>query len=145
MSKKRPKGRLDFGKYDEIQLQKIEVPAEPDTTLSLKLICQERHSTSKCSYHQLKSFSDKLRIITSVSWSAITSSPRTTNGYEVMPRTSLVRSIPDGVPPSAEIFVFRFGGGSGSKHSGRIAGYKAGSTFYLLFVDSQMDLYDHGS
>ncbi len=66
MSKKRPKGRLDFGKYDEIQLQKIEVPAEPDTTLSLKLICQERHSTSKCSYHQLKSFSDKLRIITSV-------------------------------------------------------------------------------
>lgn len=145
MSKKRPKTRIDFGKYDDAEPQKIEVPAEPDTTLSLKLICQDEHSTSKCSYHQLKSFSEKLRVITSVSWSTIVSSSRTTNGYEVIPRPSLKRVVPVGVPPSAEILIFRFGGGAGSKHSGRIAGYKAGSTFYLLFIDSKLDLYDHGS
>src|ERR1700722_6284696 len=132
MSKKHKK-TISFGKYEAPE-EKFTLPSGPlDTTFSFKHICTEQHAPKSCSFPQLKSFNDKIRILCSLPWETIEQSPHETNGYEFMPRDQLTRNVPSTVPSSAKIMVFRFGGGSGSQNSGRIAGYKSGQTFYVLF------------
>ena len=108
---------------------------------SLRYVCLGRHSTSQCSYEQLKALASQLRIICSLSWSELNSSPRNTNGWEHIPCDQLKADLPVGIPALKRVTVFRFGG---KTTAGRIAGYREGSTFHVLFVDSRMDLYDHG-
>jgi hypothetical protein len=146
MSKKHNKKRpVNFGKFDRGDEKPTLVVSVPDIVFSFKHICTGQHAPQQCSYPQLKSFNDKIRILCYLSWSSIDGSPRETNGYEIMPRAFLSRSVPSQVPTQSDILVFRFGGGSGSRNTGRIVGFKDGNTFHVLFVDSKLDLYDHGS
>lgn len=142
MSKKH-KNKISFGSYEKEEQNPKIASDPPDVTFSFKHICTSQHSPAVCSYPQLKSFNDKLRILSSLTWSTIDSSPRETSGYEMLPSKFLKRSIPDSLPATPSVMIFRFGGGSGSKNSGRIAGYKKDHTFYVLFVDSKLDLYEH--
>jgi len=142
-NKHKKKGKIDFGKFERQEEDPALEVSTPDLTFSFKHICMDEHAPQQCSYPQLKSFNDKIRILSCLPWSSIDSSPRETNGYEIMPRPSLKRTIPTVVPAKAEILIFRFGGGSGSKNSGRIAGFKLKDVFYVLFVDSKLNLYDH--
>ena len=142
---RRHNGSIDFGKYEKEEEKPKFSSSPPSVTFSFKYICQNDYSPARCSYPQLKSFNDKLRMLSSLSWSAIDSSPRETNGYELLSKNILKRTVPSAAPNISNVMVFRFGGGSGSKNSGRIAGYKADHIFYVLFVDPKLDLYDHSN
>ena len=137
------KRSINFGKFEEEEGKQSLFALDADTTFSFKHICTNEHSPQQCSFSQLKSFNDKIRILSCLPWVSIDGSPRETNGYEILPRTGLSREVPPQVPGKAAILVFRFGGGSGSQNSGRIAGFKGGTTFYILFVDSKLNLYSH--
>jgi hypothetical protein len=128
---KKPQAKPEKPQFDK---------ATPGPAFSFKFICTSQHSTSKCSYEQLKSLADKLRILSDLDWNRIELSPRTTNGYEKLPQKSIKRQIPAALPNGEAVLVFRFGSGSSA---GRIAGFRQGHRFNVLFIDSKFDLYDH--
>ena len=111
--------------------------------ISFQYICQDKFCIKLCSHDQYRSLSDKLRIICNLDWNVIDSAPRTTHGYEKMPRKQLRATVPSQIPADSEILVFRFGSGD---HVGRLVGCRLGKRLYLLFVESTLNsLYNHGS
>jgi hypothetical protein len=142
MSKK-PRGPINFGKYERSETSPILREVHADTTFSFKYICTDQHAPQRCQYGQLKSFNDKIRMLCDLTWPMIVSSPKETNGYEELPQDAISRTIPERANHKDGLLVFTFGGRSGSSHSGRMVGFRRGHTFYVLFVDSRLDLYDH--
>lgn len=114
---------------------------------SFRHICQKDFCAKKMPVEKFKAYSDKLRILSDLEWSAIESSPKETNGFELMPVSSLNATLPTLFKTLQEIWVFRFGGGGnvGSRTSGRIAGVREGDSFFVLFIDRDFTLYNHGS
>ena len=157
MSKKKRKSRVDSSPFRQPDLapKKIEftAPSIPaDTTaerpwFSFRHICQKEFAAKRCSYEKLKAYSDKLRQLSELEWKVIESSPRETNGYELIPLSQIKGTIPEKFSKHDAMVVFRFGGcgNVASKTSGRIAGVREKERFYVLFVDSSFSLYDHGS
>lgn len=107
---------------------------------SFRYIDTGSYCIKKCSIEQFRSISDKLRILSGLDWGTIDTSPRETNGYEMLPVSELKSASPP--PPfsnETQVVVFRFGG-----KKGRIVGIKRDSMFYVLFIDHNFTLYDHG-
>lgn len=143
MSKKKGKTKphLRNKPGDSLRIVPPAKPPENTPSFSHKYIDQGICCIKNCTHAQFKSLADKLRILCNLEWNVIDSSSRTTNGYEKMPRHQLKTQIPGAVPATAQIYVFRFGMGD---HSGRLAGYRSGNCFHILFVESTFgDLYDH--
>jgi len=88
-------------------------------------------------------------MLSDLEWGVIDGLPSKARGYETIPVKSLKASakVPEPFSKAEAVLVFRFGGGGGvgSRTGGRIAGIKDGDRFYILFIDSKFDLYDHGS
>lgn len=108
---------------------------------TFKDICTSDYCIKKCSYEQLKSLTDKLRILSSLEWRTIETSPRETNGFELLPADALSAPLPDAFSRINQVMVFRFGG---KTTAGRIVGHRNNDRFYVLFVDRDFTLYDHG-
>ena len=109
---------------------------------SHRFICTRDFCIKKCSYEQFKSLADKLRILSELEWKIIKSSPRETNGYEEIPVKQINGTLPNNFSNLDSVMIFRFGGGS---RGGRIVGTLEENRFYILFIDSKYNLYDHGS
>lgn len=89
-----------------------------------------------------KSFADKLRILSSLDWPTIESSPRETNGFEMLPVSALKEALPVPFTEHKQAMIFRFGGATG----GRIVGVRDNKDrFYFLFIDHDFSFYDHGT
>jgi hypothetical protein len=116
-------------------------------SFSFRHVCTKAFCVKKCCYEQIKAYSDKLRQLSELEWDVIESSPRETNGYEKINTSQIKASLPQAFRNKSEVMVFRFGGGGGvgSKTSGRIVGIKEKECFFVLFVDRDFTLYDHGS
>lgn len=87
---------------------------------SHRYITNGAYCLKKCSIEQFRSFADKLRILSSLEWKQIDSSPRETNGYEMLPKGQLAESAPAPFDKADTLMVFRFGGQKG----GRMVGAK---------------------
>jgi hypothetical protein len=96
----------------------------------------------RCSIEQLKGISDRLRILSTMDWKEIESSPRETHGFEMMPVGEIKGQIPKNFEKEKAIAVFRFGAGRGPR-AGRIAGVRQGDKFNILFIDRDYTLYAH--
>jgi hypothetical protein len=114
---------------------------------SFRHICQKDFCVKKCSIEKFKSYADKLRILSELDWKTIESSPSETNGFELIPVRNIKGSLPDRFSAHENVWVFRFGGPGrvASKTSGRIAGIRDKDRFFVLFIDRDFTLYDHGS
>lgn len=116
---------------------------------SFRHICNKEFCVKKCSIEQFKAYSDALRMLSDLEWGVIDGLPSNGRGYEAIPVKSLNASakIPEPFSKAEAVLVFRFGGGGAvaSRTAGRIAGIKDRDRFYVLFIDSRFDLYDHGS
>lgn len=123
-----------FGKKDSISLESI---TDDHPYFSHRYICQDKYCIKKCSYEQFKNLVDKLRLLSSLSWQAIQTSPREGAGFEMIPVKQIKGAMPTTLKSIEKIMVFRFG-------EGRIAGHRTGKNFYILFIDRDFTLYDHG-
>lgn len=107
---------------------------------SHQFICQNEFCIKKCSYEQIKNLIDKIRVLSSLEWKSIESSPRETHGFELIPVNQIKGTIPQKFSDISDIMVFRFGG---NKRGGRIAGTRKGNKFHILFIDHNYKLYNH--
>ena len=62
----------------------------------------------------------------------------------MIPVDQIKASVPTEFEEEKRLMIFNFGGGGGSKHKGRLAGVRKENRFYVLMIDSNMKLYDHG-
>lgn len=152
--KKQPVKTQGFRQPDSVP-RRVEFRAENVTHaveaarpwFSFRHICQRDYCVKKCSIEKMKSYSDKLRILSDLDWKSIESSPKETNGFELIPVRNIRGVLPEKFSRCDNVWVFRFGGGGrvASKTSGRIAGIRENERFFVLFVDRDFTLYDHGS
>lgn len=110
---------------------------------SFRYICEKNHCMKKCSYEQLKAISDKLRILSCLEWNTIETSPKETNGFEPLPQSAIKASMPDIVKNDEPMIIFRFR--KARKRAGRIVGVRRDNKFYIIFIDRNFTLYNHGS
>lgn len=145
MSKKlgKPKyqGAIKAPAGSEPELPAFGKKAEADRPwFSHRYITSGSYCLKKCSLEQFRSFADKLRMLSSLEWKQIDSSPRETNGYEMLPVGQLKESPPAPFDQDGALMVFRFGGAKG----GRMVGARRGERFFVLFIDRDFTFYDHG-
>jgi hypothetical protein len=107
---------------------------------SHRYITTGAYCVKRCRIEQFRSFADKLRILSSLDWPTIESSPRETNGFELLPSSALKEKLPAPFEKEDKAMVFRFGG-----NAGRIVGVRdSQDMFFILFIDHDFTLYDHG-
>lgn len=105
---------------------------------SFRYICQKDFGTKKCNISQFKSLTDTLRILSNLDWQTISLSPHEKTGFEYLPQNEIKAKMPTCVGKDDKIMVFRFS-------KGRLAGIRRENKFYVLFIDSNFKLYNHGS
>jgi len=62
----------------------------------------------------------------------------------MIPISQFKATVDDDFADEDKLMVFNFGGGGGSKHKGRLVGVKRETKFYVLLIDNNMKLYNHG-
>lgn len=111
--------------------------AEPQyLTISLRHI-RNSHCISTCDDSETKSFADKVRILTSKTWTEINGMSRHGLGSEQISRVSLKVQVPQHLTDDVNIIAFRF---CGMKP---MIGYRDGPVFYVLWFDRAFDCYAH--
>jgi hypothetical protein len=106
---------------------------------SFEYICQKDFCMKRCTVEQFKSLSDTLRILSSLEWKTISAAPKGTNGFEMIGSSQLNGTIPPQFKAEKRIMIFRIAG-----KKGRIAGVRKAEKFFVLFIDRDFTLYDHG-
>jgi len=99
---------------------------------------QKEYCISKCSKDQKAAFADTILKLTQLSWSEINSCPRHGSGYERIKRNAIHPSIPKNITAEVNIISFRFFG------KAPMVGYRDRATFYVVWLDPNFKVYDHG-
>jgi hypothetical protein len=110
------------------------LPSAADTVLVdpalLDGACQQRGKAA---------FADTLDRLSQLSWSELRLSPRHGLGYEQIPRHALRASLPSHLTEDVQrLIAFRFAGNA------PMVGYRVQAIFYILWLDRDFTLYDHG-
>ena len=93
---------------------------------------------SLCTRDEKAAFADTLHRLSKLTWAQIKSSPRHGLGCEKIERYEIRTGIPSHITEDVNIIAFRF---SGLKP---MVGYRDRATFYVLWLDRDSTLYDHG-
>lgn len=72
-------------------------------------------------------------------WNTLYSTQRHGFGCEKIPQKQIKPTLPQSVLPDTSIFSFRF---SSEKHP--IVGFRKEGIFYILFIDHNFTVYNHG-
>ena len=98
-----------------------------------------QYGLETCKLREKADFADALHKRSQLTWNEIQNAPRHGLGSEKMPRSRIQASIPSHVTPDVTFLAFRF---SGRK---AMVGYRQGHIFYVMWLDRDFTLYDHGS
>lgn len=93
---------------------------------------------SKCTKDEKAALADKLHQLSQLSWLDINNAARHGQGYEKINRTSIKGRIPPSLTEDVNILAFRFFG------KAPMVGYRVAEVFYIVWLDRQFVLYDHG-
>jgi hypothetical protein len=95
------------------------------------------HCVSACEKDDQAALAQKLYEMSQLSWNDLRQAPRHGQGYENI-RTNAISPLPTCVTPDVRLIAFRF---SGKKP---MVGYREDEIFYLICLDHDYSLYDHG-
>ena len=91
-----------------------------------------------CEKDDRAALSLKLLKLGKMTWAQIKQCPRHGMGFETLDRKSIKAGIPPFITPEVRLLAFRF---SGMK---AMVGYRIGRTFFIVWLDRNFSLYDHG-
>jgi hypothetical protein len=113
-------------------------PEQQPPVFALQYLHQD-YCVTQCETNDQASFSVQLKKLSSMTWKEIQSAPRHGLGYEKIDHDAIKASIPSHITKDVTLIAFRF---SGKKS---MVGYRDGRTFYVIWLDRNFSLYNHGS
>ena len=93
---------------------------------------------SRCQKDEKASFADTLHKLSKLTWQQIRASHRHQFGYEKIERNEIRAGIPPYITEDVNIIAFRF------HKTAPMVGYRDRATFYVVWLDRDFSLYDHG-
>ncbi|MEO0350602.1 MAG: hypothetical protein AAF282_11210 [Cyanobacteria bacterium P01_A01_bin.15] len=118
---------------------KNDVPAEQQPPVFSLEYLQQDYCVTACQIEDQAKFALRLRKLGQLTWSQIQSASRHGLGYEKINRGAIRASIPRHITEDVSFIAFRF---SALKP---MVGYRSGRVFYVIWLDKDFTLYDHGS
>jgi hypothetical protein len=116
-----------------------EPPDQQPPLFSLRYLDRRTYSLSSCQQREKAAFADTLDHLSQLPWSELRLSPRHGLGYEQIPRHAIRAPIPTHVTEDVQRFIaFRFFGRA------PMVGYRVQAILYILWLDRDFTLYDHG-
>lgn len=91
-----------------------------------------------CTTEQKAAFADRLREMSQLTWQQIQNSPRHGQGCEIIDRASIRVPIPENITDDVKIIAFRCIG------KAPMVGYRADEVFFVVWIDMNFSLYNHG-
>lgn len=139
MSKKKfRKPPQETGKKLASPTEKKEIPAEQEPPIFSLRYLEGEYCLTKCDKEDQAAFALKIHRLSKLTWSQIQSQDRHKLGYDKITRKPIKEPIPSFITEDVNIIAFRF---SGMKP---MVGYRDGSIFYVIWLDRDFTLYDHG-
>ncbi len=96
-------------------------------------------NTSQCNHQLRLDLLSKLRVISCKSWNDLEKAGKK-SGFESLPINALRKPIPEDIPLKGvnKLHVLRFNG-----QDARLIGYRLGRVFYIIFIDPELEVYNH--
>lgn len=135
-SKIKAKGRADKGKF-------ATPPDVPDNSnneppvFSLRYLCKSACLTN-CVGEEKIAFADTLYKMSQRTWIEIINTNRHKGGTEKIAQDSINHALPPHITPDVTLLAIRF------CHMKPMIGYRDKAIFYILWLDRNFDVYDHG-
>ncbi|TAF08650.1 MAG: hypothetical protein EAZ77_06805 [Nostocales cyanobacterium] len=117
---------------------KLSIPAEQQPPIFSLRYLDSEYCLTKCDKDDQAAFALKLLRLSKLTWSQIQSQDRHKLGYEKISRDAIKAPIPNFITEDVNFIAFRF---SGMKP---MVGYRDGAIFYVIWLDRNFTLYDHG-
>lgn len=87
----------------------------------------------------IKSFAKRLKVLSDLTWTQIQLSDRHGHGAEKIAKASINPSVPTSITRDVKDFLsFCFSG-----TDGRIVGYRDSNIFHIVYIDTDLSVYDH--
>lgn len=115
-----------------------EVPPEQRPPIFSLQYLRGDYCLTRCEGDDRAAFAIKMHRLSQLTWSEIQSQGKHKLGYERIARNAIKTGIPPHIKPDVNFLAFRF---SGMK---AMVGYREGSIFYIVWLDRDFTLYDHG-
>ena len=116
-----------------------EPPDQQPPLFSLRYLDRGRYSLAACQQREKAAFADTLDRLSQLSWGELRLSPRHGLGYEQIPRHAIRVPLPSHLTEDVQrLIAFRFVGNA------PMVGYRVQAVFYILWLDRDFTLYDHG-
>jgi hypothetical protein len=130
------KGRQNAGKSIVSPYSNSVSPETLHPYFSLRYLSKS-HCLSKCQTAEKAAFADTLHRLSQLTWGQIKSAPRHGLGCELIARNS-IQGVPAHLSQEVNLIAFRFHG------KAPMVGYRDRATFYVIWLDPNFTLYDHG-
>lgn len=128
---------LESGQRVSVAPEFSEKPEQRPPEFSFRYV-QRAHCISQCDRDEKAALVDKLHRLSNLTWGQIKQQDRHGLGFEKISRHSIRAAAPQHVTPDVDLIAFRF---SGMKP---MVGYRREATFFVLWLDRDFTLYDHG-
>lgn len=116
-----------------------EPPDQHPPLFSLRYLDRGHYGLARCQQREKAAFADTLERLSQLSWGALRLSPRHGLGYEQIASDALRAPLPSHLAQDVQRFIaFRFAG------KAPMVGYRVAAVFYILWLDRDCTLYDHG-
>jgi len=106
---------------------------------SLRYVANGDFSIAKCQKKQKAALTTTMSKLSQMTWAQIDSCGRHESGYERISHDQIRAQIPDHVTEDVNLVSFRFCG------KAPMVGYRDEEVFFILWLDPNFKLYDHGS
>lgn len=130
------------GKGISYRFDSVSDDLEKNTVFCFKHVDREHDVQKLCSKSNkkfVKGFVKKLQGLSQITMAEVQSSDKYSWGYELLKVKCLYKRLPTSLTEDVEqVHVFRF------SDEGRIVGYYSSNIFHVLFIDTDLCLYDHG-
>lgn len=136
-SRIRPR-KVKGGKKIAAPQVKESIPAEQQPPVFSLQYLQKGYCITDCEQKDQASFALKMKRLSELTWNRIQSAPRHGLGYERIAQKAIKQPIPQHITQDVNLIAFRFAGKK------PMVGYRDGRIFYVVWLDRDFSLYDHG-
>lgn len=135
MRLKHPK--KEAGKQIQVHPSSDDLSQQNPPNFSLRYLRKD-YCISKCQQEEKAAFADTLHKLSQMTWQQIFQAGKHGMGFEKIARDGIKPGIPPHIGEDVNLIAFRFYG------KAPMVGYRDRATFYVLWLDRDFTLYDHG-